>query len=105
MSGTLEKRVLVQTLLDEASDVDLVCYLAHSGGETALKDLLECIRDAEWLRVEDLLHNIDIVRQKKSEAQVSPMHRVFRRLTRSDVGSVISSIPNETAVASRAKLH
>ena len=52
MSRAIEKQVLVQTLVDEASDIDLVCYLARSGGETALKDLLECIRDAEGLSLE-----------------------------------------------------
>ena len=105
MSGAIEKQALVQTLVDEASDVDLVCYLARSGGETALKDLLECIRDAECLPISDLLYNIGVVRQKKNEAYVCPMHRVFQRLMRSDIIPVISSMPNEVSFTTAAKLH
>ena len=105
MSGAIEKQVLVQTLVDEASDVDLVCYLARSGGDTALKDLFECIRDAESLPISDLLYNIDVIRQKKSEAYVCPMRRVFQRLTRGDVIPGISGMPNEVAFTTAAKLH
>ncbi len=49
-----ERKCLIETLIDEASDVDLVCYLAHSGGATLLKDFLQCVRDAEFLPVDDL---------------------------------------------------
>ena len=104
MSGAIEKQALVQTLVDEASDVDLVCYLARCGGEAALKDL-ESIRDAECLPIRDLLYNISVVRQKKSEAYVCPMRRVFQRLMRSDIVPVISSMPNEVAFTTAAKLH
>jgi hypothetical protein len=93
-AATSEKASLVQALVDEASDVDLVCYLAHSGGTTALKDLLECVRDADDLSVEDLHYNVSLVRQKKSEALECPMYRVFRRLMRSDAPlPVIAGMP------------
>jgi len=105
MSGATEKQALVQTLVDEASDVDFVCYLARSGGETALKDLLECIRDAECLSMRDLLYNIGMVRQKKSEAYACPMRRVFQRLMRSDIIPDISSMPSDVAFTTAAKLH
>jgi hypothetical protein len=75
-----ERKRLIDTLIDEASDVDLVCYLAHSGGASLLKDFLQCIRDAEFLSVDDLLHNIGTVRQKKSEALADPLYQVFHRL-------------------------
>jgi hypothetical protein len=75
-----QKKSLVQTLVNEVSDVGLVCYLAHSGGQTLLKDLFECIRDAESLSLDDLLYNISIVRQKKIEASKYPMYLVFRSL-------------------------
>lgn len=90
-AATDEKTSLIQTLVDEASDLDLVCYLAHSGGATALKDLLECIRDADALSTEDLLYNIGVVKQKKNEACGCAMHRVFRRLMRLETVPVISA--------------
>jgi hypothetical protein len=105
MNGAIERRSLVQTLVDEASDVDLVCYLVHSGGEAALKDLLECIRDAECLPINDLLYNIGIVRQKKRETTVWPMRDAFQRLIRSDVVAAISAMQNEVEFTSAAKLH
>jgi hypothetical protein len=105
MNRAIEKQVLVQTLVDEASDIDLVCYLARSGGETALKDLLECIRDAEGLSLDDLLYNIDLIRRKKNEAYGSPMRRVFQRLTRPEVVPAIASMQNDLVFASGAKLH
>jgi hypothetical protein len=105
MSGVIERQSLVQTLVDEASDVDLVCYLVRSGGEAALKDLLECIRDAECLTINDLLYNIGIVRQKKSEASVWPMRHAFQRLMRSDVIPAISAMQNEVQFTPAAKLH
>jgi hypothetical protein len=92
MSAITDKQTLVQMLIDEASDVDLVCYLAHSGGAASLQDLLECIRDAESLPVDDLLHNIAIVRKKKVEASACPMSRIFRRLMRPDIIRVGPSI-------------
>jgi hypothetical protein len=105
MNAATEQKALVQTLVDEASDVDLVCYLAHSGGEIALKDFLECIRDAETLSIDDLLHNIGVVRQKKTEAYACPMHRVFRRLMRSDTIPSVSSMPTEGGFSPHASLH
>jgi hypothetical protein len=83
--ATKEMKSLVQTLVDEASDVDLVCYIARSGGSAALKDLLECVLSAESLSADDLLHNICVVRQKKSEMLAWPLHHVFRRLMRPSV--------------------
>jgi hypothetical protein len=100
-----EKKSLVRTLIDEASDVDLVCYLARSGGETALKDLLECVRDAEGLSKEDLLHNISVVRQKKTEAYACPMYRVLRRLIRSDPMPVVSGMEDRAELGAAARLH
>jgi hypothetical protein len=105
MSGAIEKQALVQALIDQASDVDLVCYLARSGGESALKDLFECIRDAECLSTNDLLYNIGVIRQKKSEAYACPMRRVFQRLMRSDIVPGISGMPSELAFTTAAKLH
>jgi hypothetical protein len=96
-----QKKTLVQTLVDEASDVDLVCYLARSGGEIALKDLLECVRDAERLSVDDLLYNISVVRTKKTEAYACPMHRVFRRL----MIPMAANVPNENGFSQPMQLH
>lgn len=79
-AASTETNSLITQLIDEASDVDLVCYLAHSGGPDLLKDLFECIRDARSLSVDDLLYNIDILQQKKVEASLHPMGRVVRRL-------------------------
>jgi hypothetical protein len=97
-----ERKRLIETLVDEASDVDLVCYLAHSGGATLLKDFLECIVDAEFLSVDDLLHNIGIVRQKKSEAFDDPLYQVFQRLMKSEGHGVISARMTEGRLASVA---
>lgn len=81
MSTAEDRRAsLVRLLLDEASDVDLVCYLARSGGDALLRDLLESIRDIEFLSTEDLLYNINLLREKKAEASSYPMHSVFQRL-------------------------
>jgi hypothetical protein len=102
--ATERQKALVQTLLEEASDVDLVCYLARSGGETALKDLLECVRDAESLSTDDLLHNIGVVRQKKIEAHACPMHRVFRRLMKPEMMPLVPNVPHDGALAA-ARLH
>lgn len=77
-----DKSDVIQSLLEEVSDVDLVCYLAHSGGAGSLKDLFESIRDAERLSLVDLEHNLAIVRQKKTEASSYPMYLVFHRLMR-----------------------
>ena len=105
-AATNEKALLVQTLVDEASDVDLVCYLAHSGGMPALKDLLECVRDADGLSVEDLHYNVSLVRQKKSEALECPMYRVFRRLMRSDAPlPVIAGMPLGNGSSPASSLH
>jgi hypothetical protein len=100
-----EKTFLIQTLLDEASDVDLVCYLAHSGGATAMKDLLESVRDADSLSNEDLMHNIGVVRQKKNEARACPMHRVFRRLMKSDAMPVVPDMTTGNELGLEARLH
>ena len=100
-----EKTFLIQTLLDEASDVDLVCYLAHSGGATAMKDLLESVRDADSLSNEDLMHNIGVVRQKKDEARACPMHRVFRRLMKSDAMPVVPDMTTGNELGLEARLH
>jgi hypothetical protein len=99
-----EKKSLVQTLVDEASDVDLVCYLVRSSGVTALKDLFECVRDAESLSADDLLYNINLVRQKKIEACACPLHPVLQRLMRSDALPVISSM-DETEFTRTPRLH
>lgn len=95
-----DRELLIDTLVEEASDVDLVCYLAHSGGRELLKDLFECIRDAKALSKEDLLYNIGMLKQKKVEAHQSPMQPVLRRLMRPDEVvphdvSTISGIANE----------
>ena len=79
-AGDDQRAALVRLLLDEVSDVDLVCYLARSGGDALLRDLFESVRDAEFLSVEDLLYNIRMVRQKKAEASSYPMLPVFQRL-------------------------
>jgi hypothetical protein len=97
-----ERKRLIGTLIDEASDVDLVCYLAHSGGATLLKDFLQCIRDAEVLPVDDLLHNIAIVRRKKREAFADPLYQVFHRLMKSASNGVVSARMTEGRPASVA---
>lgn len=79
-AGDDQRSALVRVLLDEVSDVDLVCYLARSGGDALLRDLFESVRDAEFLSVDDLLFNIKLVRQKKQEASSYPMLPVFQRL-------------------------
>jgi hypothetical protein len=92
---TVDDRALVQMLLDEASDAELIFYLARSDGPRALKDLLECIRDAEQLSIDDLWYNIGIVREKKREAQLCPMNRVFRRLMGSDAAPGVVSLASK----------
>lgn len=77
-----DKAELISSLLEEVSDVDLVCYLAHSGGARSLRDLFESIRDADLLSLEALEHNLAVVRQKKTEASSYPMYLVFHRLMR-----------------------
>lgn len=96
MSTAMEKSSLVQILIEEVSDVDLVCYLAHCGGSPVLKDLFECVRDADGLSIEALVYNIDLVRKKKEEARGSPLLRVFQRLMRSGTHAV-SSMPSASA--------
>jgi hypothetical protein len=91
----VDKNALVQVLLDEASDADLMFYLARADGLHALKDLLECIRDAEQLSIEDLWYNIGVVRKKKRDARMCPMNRVFRRLMGSDAVPVVESIASD----------
>jgi hypothetical protein len=105
MSGAIERRSLIKMLIDEASDVDLVCYLARSGGGAALRDLLECVCDAEALPIDDLLYNVDVLRRKKSEAYLCPMRRVFQRLMRSDAVPVISNMSNEEVFIPAQRLH
>jgi hypothetical protein len=75
-----QRAALVRLLLDEVSDVDLVCYLARSGGDALLRDLFESVRDVAFLSADDLLYNIKLLRQKKAEASSYPMHPVFQRL-------------------------
>jgi hypothetical protein len=96
-AAAADRDALVQILLDEASDADLIFYLARSDGVHALKDLLECIRDAEQLSIEDLWYNIGVVRKKKRNAQMYPMNRVFRRLMGSDAVPVAESIASDTS--------
>lgn len=105
MTVGLEKRSLVRTLVEEASDVDFICYLARSGGEAALKDLLECIRDAECLSTNDIAYNIKIVRKKKIEAHQCPMRFVFQRLMRPDVVPNVANEMNEEALRPASRLH
>ncbi len=97
-----ERKRLIETLIDEASDVDLVCYLAHSGGATLVKDFLQCIRDVEFLSVDDLLHNIAIVRQKKSEASADPLYQVFHRLMNPEGNGAVAARMAEARPASVA---
>lgn len=104
------KQSLIQTLLDEASDVDLVCYLAHSGGSELLKELFECLRDAEGLSEEDLSYNVDLLRQKKIEAHANPMRPVIRRLMRPYAVATynlprVSGISTEGELQPSASLH
>lgn len=102
---TAEKNSLIEALLDEASDVDLVCYLARSGGDAALKDLLECMRDAESLSTDDLRHNLDVVRQKTAEAHACPMHRVFRRLMKAETMPVVPGMAAQNGLGVSGSLH
>lgn len=102
---TDDKPSLIQTLVDEASDLDLVCYLVHSGGVTVLQDLLECIRDADDLSIGDLHYNIAVVRQMKSRASASPMHRIFRRLMKHEPLPVAEAMPPPNDEAVGARLH
>ena len=97
-----ERKRLIETLIDEASDVDLVCYLAHSGGPALLKDFLQSIRDAEFLSVDDLLHNIAILRQKKSEALGDPLYQVFHRLMKPEGNGAVSARMTEGRLESVA---
>jgi hypothetical protein len=85
-SNESQKEELVEALLDEVSDIVLICYLAYSCGEKGLRDLFEALKDGEALSIEDLRYNLEIVRQKKGEAYRDPMRPVFERLMRLDGG-------------------
>jgi hypothetical protein len=105
-----DKSSLVQVLVEEASNVDLICHLAHTGGSEALRDLLECVRDAEFLSTDALLYNISVVRQKTAEAHACPMNRVFgglmrRQRDRSHALAMGAKISNGDAFHSSPSLH
>jgi hypothetical protein len=85
-SDELQKKELIEALLDEVSDIVLICYVAYSGGANRLRDLFEALKDAEGLPIEDLRYNLEIARQKKGEAYRDPMRPVFERLMRIDGG-------------------
>jgi hypothetical protein len=101
-----ERMTLVQTIINEASNIDLLFYLARTDGEAAVRDLMECIRDVEKLDVTDLLYNISVLRQKKAEAHGCHMVPVFRRLLKSDSVSLVApEFSGEPIGADSARLH
>lgn len=80
-SSNREKTLLIEALIREASDVDLICYLARTQGPAVVQDLLECIADAHALSEEDLFHNLQVVLKKKREASADPTAKALHRLT------------------------
>ena len=76
-----QRKLLIEALIREASDVDLICYLARTEGPSVVQDLLECIADAHALSEEDLFYNLQVVLQKKREASARPMAKAPHRLT------------------------
>lgn len=80
-SSNREKTLLIEALIREASDVDLICYLARTEGRAVVQDLMECIADAHSMSEENIFHNLQVVLKKKREASAHPMSQALRRLT------------------------
>ena len=55
-----ERQLLIESLIREASDVDLICYLARTEGPSVVQELLEAVADAHALSEEDLLFNLQV---------------------------------------------
>lgn len=80
VSKSRDKKQLIDALLDQVCDVDLISHFAQYEGEAGLRDLIEVVRDAEFLSEEDLLYNLDVLKKKKAEADSNPMRPVIHRL-------------------------
>lgn len=92
-----EKKLLIEALVREASDVDLICYLARVGGPSVVQDLLECIADAHSMSEEDIFHNLQVVLKTKREAASHPMAKALHRLTSAPPKPAPKPLTNGTA--------
>ena len=93
-----ERTLLIEALIREASDVDLICYLARTGGPSVVQDLLEAIADAHSLSEDDLFFNLQLVLEKKREAAAHPMAKALHRLTAAPPDRVAKPLTNGAAV-------